>query len=193
MQSQIRVGRLAITRHEQPEYFISRIVSCYFGWSFNSRLNENIRIAKGLTYSVWGSYIAANQGGRFEVNTFTKTETTAGAVKAVLEEIEQLRKAGPTEKELQDSKNYISGSMVMARETPQQVAKDLWLIESQSLGDDYLNRLLAKISRTTESDCIELIESTLDTERMIVVVVADANEVIEDLKAIAPVTLVTGN
>jgi len=38
-QSEIRVGQFGFTRRAQPDYFISRIVCNYFGWSFNSRLN----------------------------------------------------------------------------------------------------------------------------------------------------------
>jgi len=190
-QSEIRVGQLGITRHQQPEYFVSRIVSNYFGWSFNSRLNESIRIKKGLTYSVWGSYIAQNRGGNFTVNTFTKTNSTAETVGALLDEIRRLRAEGPTEKELGDSKSYFAGSFVRQRETPQQVAKDLWLIESQNLGADYLERLLAKIARTTETDCENLIDETLNPDKMIIVVVGDAAKITDSLEKIAPVTIVS--
>ena len=190
-QSEIRVGQLGITRHQQPEYFVSRIVSNYFGWSFNSRLNENIRVKKGLTYSVWGSYIAQNRGGNFTVNTFTKTNSTAETVGALLDEIRRLRTEGPTEKELGDSKSYFAGSFVRQRETPQQVARDLWLIESQNLGADYLERLLAKIARTTEADCENLVDETLNPDKMIIVVVGDAAKITDSLEKIAPVTIVS--
>ena len=35
----------------------------------------------------------------------------------------------PSEEELENSRSYILGSFVRNRETPQQVASDLWLIE----------------------------------------------------------------
>jgi len=193
MQSQIRAGHRGITRHRQPEYFISRIVSNYFGWSFNSRLNENIRIKKGLTYSVWGSYIAQQMAGKFEVNTSTKTDSTADAVRAVLDEIKRLRDEGPTEKELETSKSYFAGSFVRNRETPQQVGRDLWLIESQDLGDDYLDRLLEKIADTSSADCKKLVTDTLKPDKTIVVVLADADKVKADLEKIAPVTVVAAD
>jgi zinc protease len=83
IQSQIRAGQLGITRHNEG-YFTSRIVSNYFGWAFNSRLNETIRVAKGLTYGASGSYSAQRFAGEFYVSTFTKTESTPEAVQAVL-------------------------------------------------------------------------------------------------------------
>ncbi|MHC4574718.1 MAG: M16 family metallopeptidase, partial [Planctomycetota bacterium] len=57
IQSQIRAGQLGITRHDEG-YFVSRVVSNYFGGAFNSRLNEKIRVEKGLTYGARGGYAA---------------------------------------------------------------------------------------------------------------------------------------
>jgi zinc protease len=190
MQSEIRIGQLGITRHEQPEYFISRVVGYYFGGSFNSRLNDTIRVKKGLTYGARGSYIAQNRGGEFRVSTFTKTDATAKTVEVALDEIRRLQEEVPTEKELGGSKSYFAGSFVRTRETPQQVARDLWLIESQKLGADYLERLLAKIARTTEEDCDNLVDDTLNPDKMIIVVVGDAAKIKDQLEKIAPVTVV---
>ncbi len=190
MQSEVRIGQLGITRHQQPEYFISRIVSNYFGWSFNSRLNDTIRIKKGLTYAVFGGYTAQALSGDFTVRTFTKTDSTAETVQVALDEIRRLLAEIPTEKELADSKSYFAGSFVRNRETPQQVASDLWLIESQKLGADYLERLLAKIAQTTEEDCDNLVDETLNPDKMIIVVVGDAAKIKDQLQAIAPVTVV---
>ncbi len=190
-QSEIRVGQFGITRSDQPEYFISRIVSNYFGWSFNSRLNESIRVKRGLTYSVRGGYFAQNMAGEFKISTFTKTEKTGQMVEAVIEQLEQLKREPPSDKELVSSKNYIIGSFVRKRETPQQVADDLWLIESHNLGADYLQRLLAQIKRTTKDDCDSLVDNTLDADKLVITVVGDAAKITADLEKIAPVTIVT--
>jgi len=190
MQSEIRVGQLGITRKDQPNYFISRIVSNYFGGSFNSRLNDTIRVKKGLTYGAFGGYTAQALSGDFTISTFTKTDSTTETVKVALDEIRRLQAEEPTEKELDNSKSYFAGSFVRTRETPQQVARDLWLIESQKLGDDYLERLLAKIAQTSEEDCANLVNETLNPDKMVIVVVGDASKIKEPLAKIAPVTVV---
>ncbi|MGD9109957.1 MAG: pitrilysin family protein, partial [Phycisphaerales bacterium] len=151
IQSQIRMGHLGITRHDDG-YFVSRVVSNYFGWAFNSRLNETVRVQKGLTYGAWGGYEASRFAGSFKLGTFTKTESTADAIRAVIEEIKRLKSEPPSEEELEESRSYILGSFVRNRETPQQVASDLWLIESQQLGDDYLARLLDGIAEAQSED-----------------------------------------
>jgi len=189
IQSQIRVGQLGITRHEDG-YFTSRVVSNYFGWAFDSRLNQSIRVAKGLTYAVWGSYIAQRFAGEFNVGTFSKTESTAQTVKAVLDEISRLKTQGPSQKELDDSRSYILGSFVKNRETPQQIAGDLWLIESQQLGRDYLDRLLIGIANTQKADCERLVQNTIKPDKLVVVVVGEADKLKSELEKIAPVTVV---
>ena len=189
VQNQIRVGQRGITRHDRG-YFVSRVVSNYFGWGFNSRLNESIRVAKGLTYGVWGSYIAQRFAGEFKVGTFSKTESTAKAVRAVLDEIERLRVEGPSGEELEGSRAYILGSFVRQRETPQQIASDLWLIESQELGEDYLERLLAGVAGTEGADCQRLVRDTIEPGKLLIVVVGQADELKEQLEKIAPLTVV---
>lgn len=189
IQSQIRIGQRAITRHDEG-YFVSRLVSSYFGWGFDSRLNETIRVAKGLTYSVWGSYIAQRFAGEFKIGTFSKTESTADTVRAVLDEIERLKAEGPSEKELDTNRSYILGSFVRKRETPQQIAGDLWLIESQGLSADYLERLLAGIADAKAADCQRLVRRTLRPESLVIVVVGEADKLKDQLKKIGPVTVV---
>ncbi|MHC4616624.1 MAG: M16 family metallopeptidase [Planctomycetota bacterium] len=189
IQSQIRVGQLGITRHDEG-YFVSRLVSSYFGGAFNSRLNEKIRVEKGLTYGARGGYAASRFAGEFKARTFSKTESTAEAVQAILDEVERLKVEGPTNEELEDSRSYILGSFVRGRETPQQIAGDLWLIESQGLGKDYLERLLAGVAKTRGADCTRLVRETIDKDKLVIVVVGEAEKLRKELEKIAPVTVV---
>lgn len=189
IQSEIRVGQLGITR-KHPDYFVSRVVTNYFGDAFNSRLNDALRVKRGLTYGAGGGYSADPQYGRFWASTFTKTESTAETVRAIFEECERLRREPPKPQELDDQKRYLLGSFPAGRETPQQVAGDLALIEAEGLPRDYFTRLLAGVARTRAEDCARLVRSTVDPSRMIAVVVGPADQIRADLGKIAPVTVV---
>ncbi|MBN1124227.1 MAG: insulinase family protein [Sedimentisphaerales bacterium] len=189
-QCQIRVGQRSITRHEQPEYFISRVVTNYFGGTFESRLMQTIRVKKGLTYGARGAYIANHFDGEFTISTFTKNEAVAETVRTIFEEIDRLRSEPPSDEELNNTKSYFLGSFVRNRETPQSVADDLWLIESQNLQKDYLECLLKTITETSKEDCVEFVKETLAPDRMVVVVTGDAEKVQADLETIAPVKVI---
>lgn len=189
VQSQIRVGRLGFTRHH-PGFFTSLLVSDYFGGAFDSRLNAAVRVKKGLTYGASGGFQARRFGGAFTAQTFTKTQSTAEAVKTVLGEIHRLRNEPPGEEELEKRQTYYLGSFALRRETPQQVAGDLWLIESHDLPANHFQSMLQSVRKATPEDCRKLVRETIDPGEMTIVVVGHAAEIETELKKIAPVTLV---
>ena len=189
VQSQIRVGQLGF-RRKDPAYFTSVLVSDYFGGAFDSRLNEVVRVERGLTYGARGGFQALRFGGAFTASTFTKTESTADAVQVVLDEIRRLEDVAPDQEELTKRQTYFLGSFAMRRETPQQLASDLWLIESNDLPANYFEQMLQAIRQTSPSDCQSLAQQAIDPDRLTVIVVGDAEALQEDLAKIAPVTVI---
>lgn len=192
VQSQIRVAQLGI-RRDHPEYPAARVVSDYFGGAFGSRLNEVIRVKKGLTYGARGGFQTSRFAGTLNISTFSKTESTAAAVQAVFDELERLGKEGPTTEELEATKSYFAGSFARDRETPQQVAGGLWLIESNGLADNYFEKTLENVLRVEGPACLDLVHHTVDPSKMVIVVVGDAARIQQDLEKIAPVTVVKPN
>ena len=191
-QVQIRAGCRSITRKDQPDYFISRVVSNYFGISFNSWVNETLREQKGLTYAAFANYTAQRQSGYFEVNTFTKNQSAAQTIQCILDLLVRLDKEKPSDEELDTSKSYIAGSFIRRHETPQQVADDLWLLESENLDKDYYDKLLQTVQNTSAEDCVKLANKTIQPEKVVIVVVGDAAKIKPDLEKIAPLTVVSG-
>ena len=189
-QSQIRIARKGITRND-PGYFTSRVVNGYFGGAFGSRLNETLRVKKGLTYGARGGYTAYRMAGEFVLSTFTKIASTPEAVQAGLEEIRRLQGEAPSQKELDHTKAYILGSFAGDRETPQATIADLWLMESEGLPGDYLRRLLEGVRITDAPACTAFARNTLSPETFVIVVVGPAAELKDKLETIAPVTVVS--
>jgi zinc protease len=189
VQSQIRVGHASITRRD-PAYFTSRVLGNILGGGFNSRLNKAIRVEKGLTYGARGGFSAQRFSGEFQVSTFTKTPTTADTVRAILTELEKLQSGPPTTEELDDTKSYITGSFPLERETPEGTVRDLWMIETQGLPKDYLQRLLAGVKGTQSDAVVTASKGLIDRQKLVIVVVGEAKKIKEDLEKIAPVTVV---
>jgi zinc protease len=192
VQSQIRVSQLSINR-DDPRFPTARVVSDYFGGAFNSRLNETIRVKKGLTYGARGGISPARFASQFTASTFSKTESTAEAVKAVLDELERMRAEAPTTTELDDTKSYQLGSFAGDRETPQQLAGQLWLIEANQLPADYYDDLLKKVATTDAEGCRKTAEEIVDPLKWSIVVVGPSARIKESLEKIAPVTVITAD
>jgi len=189
VQSQIRVGHLGITRRDEG-YYRSRVLSQIFGGAFNSRLNKAIRIEKGLTYGARGGLDPRRFVGQFTASTFTKTPSTAEALQVILDEIDRIRTTPPEAEEVEIAKAYLAGSFAGDRETPQATVSDLWLIESEDLPSDYLQRYLDGIKGTTVDDVLADARRLMHEDKLVVVVVAEASKVKDDLEKIAPVTVV---
>jgi zinc protease len=189
VQSQIRIGQLALKRND-PNYPVARVVSDYFGGAFGARLNEAVRVKKGLTYGAAGGYQPSRFAGQFTIRTFSKTESTAQAVQLVLDEFQRLLKEPPSDKELSDTKSYSIGSVALQRQTPQQVAGELWTIELNGLPEDDFEKTLEKVSHTDAAACQKLVHETLDPSKVVCVVVGPAAKIQKELEKIAPVTVV---
>lgn len=189
VQSQIRVVQRGLG-YKDPGYATAEVASDYFGGSFSSRLNDVIRVKKGLTYGASGGNAAGRFAGRFSVSTFSKTESTVEALKAVLEELKRFRDVPPSEQELSTSQSSLVGGFAAQRETPQAAAGDLWLVTLNGLPRDFFAKNLGGIARATAEDCHQLVARMLDPDHLVIVVVGDAGKLKEGLEALAPVTVV---
>jgi zinc protease len=186
VQAEIRVGQMGIA-HKDPDYFVGRLVSSYFGGAFSSRLNETIRVQKGLTYGARGGFIASRFCGEFRASTFSKNASAVETVRTILDEIDRLRSEPPTEEELEKNKSYFVGSFPSTRETPQQVAGELWQQAYLDLPADFSGQLLREVSAATAESCQNVAQRRVDPSRLVIVVVGPARTLKESLEAIAPV------
>ena len=127
--------------------------------------------------------------GTFEIITFTRNETVAETIEVIGDLVRDLRTVPPSESEFDQTRSFLLGSFARNRETPQQIARDLWMIESQRLSRDYLARLFEAIETATADDCIRIMQKIVHPDNLAIVVVGDAAALKEPLEAIAPVTI----
>jgi len=188
-QSEIRVGGRGLVTGD-PEKPVADLVSSYFGGSFGARLMKHIRVAQGATYGIHGGFHASRFAGDFMVGTFTKTPSTAATLKLVLAEIRDLVNQPPTPEELSLHRRSFLGSAAARFETPEQVANQLARISLNHLPLDHVQRTLGVIASTDAPQCQSLARRLVDPDQLLIVVVGDASRIREELKAIAPVTVV---
>ncbi len=189
VQSEIRVGHRSLTR-ANSDYFTSRVVNGYFGGAFSSRLNETIRVKKGLTYGARGGFSAKREAGEFVISTFSKTASTTETLETIVDEIGRLQSESPNEQELENTISYFLGSYPSTRETSQQVANELWSLRVLGLPDDHPQQLLSAVSSTTAEMCIKVAQKHVTPEQLTIVIVGPARKLKADLEKIAPVTVV---
>ncbi|MFN8369320.1 MAG: insulinase family protein [Bacteriovoracaceae bacterium] len=88
-QAQIRIGQF-LTKSEASEENLMQLSASFLGGGFSSKLMQELRVKRGLTYSASAYASAQKNYGRSGISTFTKNETIKEAfntIKLVLDDV----------------------------------------------------------------------------------------------------------
>lgn len=175
-QAAIVLGHRGVAR-SNPDYEVITLMNYILGGGgFSSRLMDNIRTQAGLAYSV-SSYFSTNKDiGSFGLVMQTKNASVADAINRARAEIQRLRDAGVTEKEVDDAKRYLTGSFVLRLDSMSEIARFISRITAFGLGYDYADRYIERINAVTAADVQRVAQQYLHPDELIEVVVADQSQ-----------------
>jgi zinc protease len=192
VQSEIRIGQVGAPR-STPHFFPLQIFNTVLGGAFTSRLMLNLREEQGFTYGVRSRFAFRRSAGPFRISTAVATEVTAPAVGEALAEVEGLVSEGPTPREVERARDFIAGVFPLHLETTGQVAARIGEVLVYGLPDDFFATYRDRIRAVSSEDVLEAGREVLDPEKMVVVVVGEADAVrgpLEDL-GIGPVDVIS--
>jgi zinc protease len=185
VQTQIRVGRLGIPRNH-PDFLPLAVTNYIFGGGFNSRLNVETRVNRGLTYGANSGFTGALYAGDFVADTFTRTEATVETAKVILDEVRKMAGGEVTADELNVARDYLSGVFVIATETPNQVAGRVTNAAFYGLPDDYNQTYPAKVRAMTAEQVKQMAGRYFDAANQNLVLVGNAAAFRDGLKSAFP-------
>jgi len=186
-QSQVRLGSLTF-RWSHPDYIASQVANAVLGGGFTSRLVDEIRVNRGLSYGASSFIDPSRVSGSFQISTFTKTETTEEIVAVALAEVEKMRRRGPRPPEMEKARAYLCGLYPMRLETNESLAGAIADVRVNGLGDDYLQRYRGRVVEVSREKAAELAARWfLPEEGRAVVVVGRAEQVIPQMEALGTV------
>jgi len=187
-QSQIRFGGLGI-RRDDPDYAVLAVANTILGGGFTSRLVEEIRVNRGLSYGVSSRFFALKQRGPFLINTFTKNATTLETVKLALDVHRKFVKEGPTAEEVDKARKYLKGSFAIGHQSPDALADVLGEIAFYGLPRDYYDTWLDRIAAVTVED-VKRVAAKFPLDDSILLVLGQASAIRKELETLGPVTSV---
>lgn len=147
-QTQIRIGNLGISRADES-YVPLYVTNVLFGGGFTSRLMDEIRVNRGLSYSPRSRLYCNASGGTFVIKEYTRNELAMETIRVTLDLLRDLREAPIPEDELTKTKNYVNGLFPLRIERPESLAGRLLEMELFGLGDDYLARFPGQVDDLT--------------------------------------------
>jgi zinc protease len=172
-QSHIWMGIPILARHEQSEFFALMVANHILGGGgFTSRLTQEVREKRGLSYSVFSAMSPLAQPGPFFVGLQTQRERAEEALGVVRDTLEAFVRDGPTEEELEAAKKNLLGGFALRLDSNRKLLDTLAQIGYYRLPINYLDRWTDAVSLVTKEEIRTLLRQRLDLNRLATVVVA---------------------
>lgn len=182
-QAQIQIGFRGIPRN-MPEYLEFRAAIKILGESFGSRLFEEIRVKRGLTYHIRAWFDPRLKAGPMGIYTFTRTDKIAETVQETINTYRQFVANGVTDQEVSDIKNLMKGQFPRMFETPEALAGQLLVLNRYGIGPDYLTNYLHNLDAVTKDSVNATIRKYFDPENLRILVYAPKGKAEASLKTL---------
>jgi zinc protease len=171
VQSSISLG-MPLFNRKHPDFPGFVLLNTIYGGYFGSRLMQNIREEKGLTYGIYSSLQAYKHAGLWLISTETDVKHTATCLQEIDHEAARLRSELIGEEELIQARNYLLGKLLSRTDGPfnQAAACRSLLIEEVDIA--YFDRFAAEIRSVDRYRLKQLAEQYLHPENMYRVVVS---------------------
>ena len=145
-QAQVRILSPGLPRNT-PRYHEAIVANTALGGGFTSLLVDEIRVNRGLSYSVGTRLLMNRRAGLSVFSSFTKNETLRELVDVALEKMRSFAATGPSSDGLDKSRRYLAGLFPLGLESHEAVAEQIAdvLLDGRGLPhlERYRSRMLA--------------------------------------------------
>jgi zinc protease len=179
-QSELRLGHIGLA-YSHPDYNKAAIMNYKLGGSFSGIVNLILREEKGFTYGARTYFTGANLPGVFLGSSSVQSNATYESVKIFYDEFIRYRK-GISEEDLEFTKNALGKSNALRFETIGALRGMLVSISNYDLPFDYIKREEEQIRSMTLREHKMIAEKYIQPDKMICLIVGDAQTQLESLK-----------
>lgn len=175
-QAHVLIGRQGVARGEAFHFPLYLGNYTLGGGGFSSRLMQEIRTNQGLAYSVYSYFFPMRHPGPFRLGFQTRKDQVGQALEAADAELRRFIADGPTEEELEHSRN----SMILG--FPLRIADNasmigyLSMIGYYRLPLDYLDTWTDRIADISHEQIVAAFQDRLDPDQMTTVIVGGQSQ-----------------
>ena len=151
---------------DDPDYFAAFVANHILGGGgFSSRLMEEIREKRGLTYGVGTTLATGVYGQTWRGGMAGSNATTGEAVDLIKAEWDRMAQ-GVTDRELTDAKTYLTGEYPLRFDGNGSIAGILAGMQLIGFPIDYVNTRNAKVEAVTAEDVKRVAEELLAADKL---------------------------
>lgn len=170
-QSVVYIGQKGLMR-EDPDWYTGLVVDYVFGGgSFQSRLMDEVREKRGLAYSVGTGMVPYDAGAAMMASVGTRADQAEASLQVIRDEWRKMRDGGPTQEELNDAKQYLTGAWPLRFTSTGSIADTLLAVQRDNLGLDYIDKRNSYIESVTLEQAKALSKKLYEPDNLVVVVV----------------------
>jgi len=170
-QSHVLVGAPGVRRGD-PDYFALYVGNHVLGGSgLVSRISEEIREKRGLSYSAYSYFVPMKREGPYILGFQTRTDKRDEALSVLRDTVKNFIDNGPTDKELKASKDNIIGGFPLAVSSNSKITEYLAMIGFYDLPLDYLSTFTANIKAVTAAQIRDAYRRRVHVDDMVTVIV----------------------
>ena len=173
-QAHVLIGQPGIAR-DDPDYFALTVGNYILGGGgFASRLTQQVREDRGLTYGVFSSFDPQMSAGAFTVSLQTRPDQAVQAVGVVRDVLSRFIADGPTEAELKAAQDNLIGGFPLRLDSNAKLIGNVSNIAWYGLPLDYLDTWVERVRAVSAADIRKAFARVLQPDRMVTVVVGGA-------------------
>ncbi len=170
-QSVVQFGMPGLARKD-PDFMTAYVMNHILGGGgFSSRLTEQVREKRGLAYSVYSYLQPYRKAALFAGGVATKNEAVKESIEVIRAELKRMADEGPTQKELDAAKSYLTGSFALRFDTNAKIASQLLGLMVEDMGIDYVDKRNALVDAVTLDDVKRVAKRVLKVDDLFITVV----------------------
>lgn len=172
-QAHVFKGMAAVERGD-PDFFAMTVGNYILGGGgFSSRLMNEVREKRGLTYGVSSSFQTMVQPGPYIIGLSTEKSQVNDALAVVDRTLKDFLDKGPTAAEMEAAKSHLTSSFVMNMEGNRKILELITMVGTYNLPMDYLDTWTDKVQAVTADDVRTAFGRKLSAEKMATVIVGN--------------------
>jgi zinc protease len=190
VQTEIRAGQVGLA-FADPDFFPSEVYNSVLGVGSSSRLYDEVRRKRGLSYSADTTFVRAYQPGWFRASTYTKSESTVEALQVTMDVVAAMAREPVPAEELAARKTFLTGAFPLEIETPQGIAAKVLEAFKYGLDRKWLESYREHLGAVTAEQVQDFARRRIHPERFTIVLVGKADAFKAGLeKAYGPVEVI---
>lgn len=175
-QVHVIAGQLGIAR-DHPDYAALFVANEILGGSgFGSRLMEEIREKRGLSYSVSSGFSPMQVAGPFTIGMQTRADQAELALGVLEESLQRFIGEGPTEAELKRTKRQLMGAFPLSTASNSAIVSQLGMIGFYDLPLNHLQLFMDQVQALTVTQVREAFARHVNLDNQLVVTVGPTPE-----------------